>query len=153
MAEKPLESKWYTLVANHIKAIGDGSLEEEKRAKAAGELAALAFSDSTNERMNRQNLIVEHGAGDVLVSLMLDGTSENSRWWASLALVQLTYGNEQTIKKLIDNRVLGDTRHVVKRWMVGDEAVENELIEKPGACVVRASCKILANEVAYATDR
>ena len=62
MAEKPLESKWYTLVANHIKAIGDGSLEEEKRAKAAGELAALAFSDSTNERMNRQNLIVEDNA-------------------------------------------------------------------------------------------
>jgi hypothetical protein len=153
MAEKTLDAKWYTLVAKHIKVIGDAQLSEEQRAQAARELASLASSDSTNERMNKQNLIVDYGAGDVLVNLMIDGASETERWWASLALVQLTYGNERSIMKLIDMSVLGNASHAVKRWMIGNEAVETEILEQNRLCTVRAACKVLANEVAYATDR
>jgi hypothetical protein len=153
MAEQTLDAKWYTLVANHIKVIGDAQLSEEKRAQAARELASLASSDSTNERMNKQNLIVDYGAGEVLVNLMIDGASETERWWASLALVQLTYGNERSIMKLIDLSVLGNASHAVKRWMIGDEALETEILEQKRLCAVRAACKVLANEVAYATDR
>lgn len=149
-----VDSKWYTAVSKLIELLKSSTSGEEDRTLAAKELAGLAASDSTNERMNRQNMIVDTGAGIPLVRQMVEGKSEEERWWAALALVQLTFGNERTIERLIDASVLGDTSKIVKRWMIGDEAVENEVIDQEDReCVVRAATKILSNEVAYSTDR
>ena len=149
-----VDGKWYTAVDGHVRALDGDTGSEAERADAAKQLAALASSEVENERMSRQNLIVEAGAGPKLVQMMMHGESEDERWWASLALVQLTFGNERSIEKLVDATVLGKSSLAVKRWMIGDEAVEDAMVDDGDrVCVVRAAAMVLSNEVAYSTDR
>ena len=149
-----VDGKWYSAVALHIKNIKDPNVSEEERCESAKGLATLASSEVANERMSRQNLIIEQGAGSILIRMMMHSESEQERWWASLALVQLTLANERTIMNLVDVSVLGKGSLIVKRWMIGDEAVEDEMIKDENlVCAVKACSMVLANEVAYSTDR
>lgn len=149
-----VDGKWHSAVALHIKQLDDPAAGDEGRSEAAKALATLATSEVQNERMSRQNLIVEQGAGKKLVNMMMHAENEDERWWASLALVQLTLANERTIMKLVDVSVLGKGSLIAKRWMIGDEAVEEDMLQDDDlVCAVRACTMVLGNEVAYSTDR